>query len=177
MFKKILFLVVYFLSPMLPVVAIYNSNPSYFGASGFLPMILGAVAFTWLNIQLILSARVKMIEACFSLDWLYKFHGIMAIVAIILALIHKLKLEEVFDESFQTKLGSIAIFIFIAASALALVFMIDTVVALIKPLKIIRKFAKKLEVGKYNIQVFLLLMKPCKFIIITYYIVSNLEIC
>ena len=150
--RKILFFLLYFLSPILPIAAIYMSNPGYYGAAGFVPMVLGATAFTWLNAQLIISARPKLIESSFGLDRMYRFHSLMPIFAIAAAFVHKLLKGEAFEESFKTQLGDAALIIFIIASVLGLVFLIDTLVQKIKPLLYARNFAKIAYIGKYNIQ-------------------------
>ena len=150
--KKAIFFLLYFLSPILPIAAIYLSNPGYYGGSGLIPMVLGASAFTWLNAQLIISARPKLIESTFGLDRIFRFHSLMPVIAIIAAFVHKLIKGDSFEESLKTQLGDAAIVIFIVVSVLALVFMIDTVVRWIKPLGIVRQYAIKLLVGKYNIQ-------------------------
>lgn len=150
--KKLLFFLLYFLSPILPITAIYLSNPGYYGASGLIPMVLGACAFTWLNAQLIISARPKLIESAFGLDRIFRFHSLMPIIAIAAAFTHKLIKSTTFEESFKTQLGDAAIVIFIVCSVLGLVFLIDTLVNKFKPLMYARVFAKKAIVGKYNIQ-------------------------
>ena len=66
MLARLFFYVVYFLSPALPICAVYFSNPEkyhnpYFAAS----LLLGATAYTWLVIELILGARPKWIEKYF----------------------------------------------------------------------------------------------------------------
>ena len=107
--KKVVFLLLYFLSPVLPILSIYASNPGYYGASGFVPMVLGAAAFTWLNAQLILSARPKFIESSFGLDQFYRFHSLMAVVAIAIAFAHKLLkslVKSIFILYFGVAIGS-----------------------------------------------------------------------
>jgi predicted ferric reductase len=129
------------------------SNTGYYGTtSGLVPMILGATAFTWLNAQLVISARPKLIESVFGLDRIFRFHSLMPLIAIAAAFIHKLLREAVFGESFKTQLGDAAIIIFIVVAVLGLVFLIDTLIRNIKPLKYVRDFAKKVYIGKYNIQ-------------------------
>jgi len=154
--KKALFFTLYFLSPLLPIGVIYTSNVGYYAVFGkFIPMMLGAMAFTWLNMQLILAARPKRIESAFGLDRLFLFHGLMAIAAICIAFIHKLLKELVFSESLKTQLGDAAIIIFIIAGCMALVFIIDSPILNIKPVNILRAFVKKIVVGKYHIQMVL----------------------
>jgi len=150
--KKAIFFILYFLSPILPIAAIYLSNPGYYGGAGLIPMVLGAAAFTWLNAQLIISARPKLIESTFGLDRIFRFHSLMPVIAIAAAFVHKIVKGDSFEESLKTQLGDAAIVIFIVVSVLALVFMIDTIVQWIKPLGIVRQYVVKLFVGKYNIQ-------------------------
>lgn len=152
MVKKTLFLAAYFLAPIVLIAAIFSSSPGYYGSSGFVPMVLGATAYTLLNAQLILSARPKWIEASFGLDRFYRFHGLMAIAAVILAFAHKFLEGRMFPDSFLTKLGDLALILFIAVSALALVFMADTLVRLFPPLRLIRTLFVRMEIGKYNVQ-------------------------
>ncbi len=151
MLKKILLQTCYFLSPLFLIITIYVSNPNYYGEN-MIPMILGALAFTWLNFQLILSARPKSVEALFGLDKLFRFHGIMAFNAIILAFSHKILKEFKFAESLKTQFGNIAIIMFLAAAILALIFIVDTVVKKIKLLKEVRYLFRKLAIGRYDIQ-------------------------
>lgn len=164
--KRAVLIALYFLAPVLLIVAIYASNPGYYGTSGLLPMVLGAVAYTWLNAQLILSARPKWAERSFGLDRFYRFHSLMAVVAILIAFIHKLLMGRIFPDSLQTKLGDFALFLFIALSALALVFMIDTLTRIVKPLKFLRNFFVRLQVGKYHIQLLLHNLMPLAVVLI-----------
>jgi predicted ferric reductase len=167
---KKLFLFLYFLSPLLPIVLIYTSNPGYYSSSGFIPMVLGATAFTWLNAQLILSARPKLIESVFGLDRLFRFHSLIAVIAIVIAFIHKLLQSRIFPESFQTQLGDVAITIFIVTAAMALVFMIDTLVKIVKPLRLVRLAAKKIYIGKYNVQKLLHVLNVAAVVIIFFHV-------
>lgn len=155
MTKKAVFLTAYFLAPVLLIAAIYFSHPAYYGSTGFLPMVLGTVAYTLLNAQLILGARPKWVERYFGLDRFYRFHSLMAMIAIGLALFHKLLEGRTFSENFQTNLGDLAIILFIGAAVLALVFMADTLSRLFPPLKQIRRFFTRLKIGKYSVQVIL----------------------
>lgn len=153
--KKVFFLIFYFLLPVLLIAAIFSSNPGYYGSSGFVPMILGATAYTLLNLQLILSARPKLIEQYFGLDRIYRFHGLVAIVAILAAFIHKLLEGGIFPESFQTRLGDLAVGIFIFGAVLSLIFMVDTLTRHFKPFRLIRKYFSTWKFTGYNGQLVL----------------------
>lgn len=145
----------YFLLPILLIAAIFTSNPGYYGAAGFIPMILGATAFTLLNMQLILSARPKWIEKHFGLDKFYQFHSIIAVIAIIAAFVHKLIMGGLFHESFTTQLGDIAIGIFIFAAVMSLIFMADTLPKIFKPVRTFRDYFLKWKFTKHNFQLLL----------------------
>lgn len=127
-------------------------QPGWYGGDGKLPMILGSVAYTWLNAQLIISARPKFIESAFGLDRVFRFHSVVPVIAIVAAFVHKQLKDDMFEDAFKVQVGDVALVIFIAASALALIFLIDTVVHIIKPMKYVTAFADKIFVGKYNIQ-------------------------
>jgi predicted ferric reductase len=150
--KKMIFFLLYFLSPILPIAAIYNSNPGWYGGDGQIGMILGGIAFTWLSAQLIISARPKWMESAFGLDRVFRFHSVVPILAIVAAFIHKQLRDDLYEDAFRVQLGDVALVIFIAASALALIFLIDTLVRIITPLKYLTKIADYLYIGKYNIQ-------------------------
>ena len=152
---RILFLFAYFLLPVLLILAIYASAPGYYGASGFIPMVLGASAYTVLSFQLVLSARPKWAEKHFGLDKFYQFHGLIAVIVIALAFIHKLIQGMNFPENIQSKLGDAALVIFIACAVLSLVFMADTLARLFRWVRSFRLFAGKWPAARYHVQLIL----------------------
>lgn len=155
MLKKTALIALYIALPLLLIAAIYSSNPGYYGSSGFIQMVLGALAFTFLNMQLVLSARPKWLDSVFGLDKVFRFHGLVAIAAVLLALVHKFINDSVFGASLQTTLGNIAFFVYAAAGVLALIFIADTLTRYVKALRVVRDYFRKRIVGKYNIQVML----------------------
>ncbi len=154
MHKKILFLVIYFISPLLPILAIYSSSPDKYSDINYLiPMVLGAVAYTWLVAEFILSARPKFIEHFFGLDKFYRFHGLMAVISVAMVFIHKIIQENLMGEFITSQIGDIAWIMFIIVAVLALVFMANTVLLKLKPLLMIRNYAEKIKVSKHEYQV------------------------
>ncbi len=149
MVRRILFILLYVLAPLPAIILIYTSNPTYYGGNALVPMLLGTIAFTWLNFQFILSARCRFIERLFPLGKLYIFHGLMAIVSITLALTHKLLKERVFSESLKTQIGTTSLIIFISVSFLALFFMVG-IWAQFSPQ--IAQLRRKLQTGIGNYQ-------------------------
>lgn len=154
MLKKTALLALYIVLPLFLITVIYTSNPGYYGASGLIPMVLGALAYTWLNLQLVLSARPKWLDSVFGLDRIMRFHGLAAVAAILLALVHKLIQDAVFPASIKTTLGDVAFYVFAGAAVLALIFIADTVT---KRIGVLRRFKDSLKnsIGKYNWQVIL----------------------
>ncbi len=151
--KKIILLILYFTSPAILTTAIYSTNTTRYGQLNiFIPMMLGAAAYTWLCIEFVLIARVKMMEKSIGQDRFYKFHGIMALVSVVLAFIHKILQGNMMGESLKTTLGDISIYIFIAITVLSFVFMAEMLVLKVNPLMKMRRFAQKLKVFSYKYQ-------------------------
>ena len=121
---KLLIKATYLLSPLILVIMIMMNNiTKYTHLTYLLPMLFGVFSYTWMLWQFILSARPKLIERQFGLDKMYRFHGIIALVAVGMILIHKSLFEMIFSETMVTQLGSIALFLFISVSVLSLLFM------------------------------------------------------
>lgn len=144
--KKTMILLLYFLSP-LPLIAIaYLFNPAAYETSkGLLPMVLGAIAYTWLLAELVISARPKFIEKYFGLNRFYQFHGAAAIVAIALSFLHKQLEDAIWGGFLHTarQIGDIAFILFIALAVFSLIFMTGAVVRRVPPLASIRHWLEK----------------------------------
>jgi len=146
--KKIIFIVLYFLSPLVLMGVLYQNNPiKYQNSSILITMILGSLGYTWFIWQFVLSARPKFIEKSFGMDMLYRFHGLMAIVAIIATFVHNLINEEIFGESFMTTLGTIALYTFGVISAITLILMATP--AILGRLKVIKWIKKVIQTVKF----------------------------
>jgi predicted ferric reductase len=66
---KALLVFFYWLSPLVPVAVTVAAYPArYASIQDAVPMVLGALAYTWLMAQLVLSARIPFIERRFGLD-------------------------------------------------------------------------------------------------------------
>lgn len=154
--KKGVFYLLYFLSPVLLSTIIYLSNPDkYNGSIYMITMMLGAFAYTWLMAELILSARAKFIERCFGMDKLYRFHGWMALVSVLLVFTHKIILENEMGDTDVGFIGNLAFVFFLIICIMALVFMANIIVAKVKPLAIFKRKLQKAWFAKYESQVLL----------------------
>jgi heme exporter protein D len=147
MWKKYLWILFYFLSPAIPVIAIFNSNTTmYSDFSNFVAMAAGTTGFVWLAYEFVLSSRPVFIERCFGMDKFYRFHGLMAIISLILVFIH----QTIIYDAPAAVYGNIAFYIFIAITVITLVFMVNSIVLKIKPILMIRKALEKYSLFKCN---------------------------
>lgn len=138
--KRILFKIFYLISPIILILALWFTNPdNYSNPLILMTMILGSVAYTWISLQFILSARPKFIEASFGMDKIYRFHGIMAVVAILFAIVHALVNEQVIGESIITTFGSGALVLFIIVSLLTMLTMSPSFILKYRPFKWLKK--------------------------------------
>jgi len=153
---QVFFIVLYFLSPFVPVAAIYAAFPGkYANVGSLIPMLLGCMAFTWLMTQFLISSRPKWMERFIGLDRMLRFHSLVAVLAIVLGLLHRSIMEEMMDETFMTQVGNLALVIFIGISALALVFMADLLVRYLQIVAKLRKVLEKNQLFRYQIQLLL----------------------
>ena len=123
--QKLFWLALYFLIPTIPIGLIFSSpgggstDPLY-----RLSVVSGAVAFTWLVNQLIISARLKFIEKHFGMDRMYRFHAWMAVISIGLVLVHRQ--SKLAWAGFTPLPALIAAILFMLAVLFALIFLADT---------------------------------------------------
>lgn len=161
--KKTLLLLLYFLSPLILIGVLFQANPlKYQNGQLLFTMILGSFGYTWFIWQFILSARPKIIESAFGMDRIYRFHGMMAIVAIIATFIHNTINEELFGESFMTRLGTISLLIFAVISGITLILM--TTPAILARLKVVKWIKKVIQTIKFIKYEFLRLVHNITFI-------------
>jgi predicted ferric reductase len=123
--QKLFWLALYFLLPALPIGLIFSSplaqldEPLY-----ILSVVTGALAFTWLVNQLIISARPKFIEQHFGMDRIFRFHAVMALVSVAMVIVHRqLKLAWA---GFTPTFALPALLVFLGAVLFASIFQIDS---------------------------------------------------
>jgi predicted ferric reductase len=138
--KKVLFKIFYFISPMILILTLWLTNPNHYSNPLILiTMILGSIAYTWISFQFILSARPKFIEISFGMDKIYRFHGIMAVIGIVVAIVHAIVNEQMIDESMITTIGSIALASFGLVSLLTMLSMSPSFILKYRPFKWLKK--------------------------------------
>jgi predicted ferric reductase len=150
--KKRLFIFIYLLTPVLLTLAIYLVNPARYNTLwGLGSMALGTFAYSWIQWQFIISSRPRWLERNIGMDFLYRFHGIMALVSIGLGFIHGQWKEQVFSESFLTSLGSNALIIFAGVSVISLVLMVSSKLHKVKAIRILKSAIYKNKLVNYEI--------------------------
>lgn len=149
--KKIIFIALYLLSPFLLMGVLYTSIPTrYADTQLLLTLVFGSFAYTWLTFQLILSARPKFVERVFGMDKLYRFHGLIAIAAVVTAFLHRQLIEEIFPETVMTTIGTIAMLTFIVITISSLIFLTTSKLHKIKAVKWVKKTTEKILKLKYE---------------------------
>lgn len=148
---RFIYKLIYVISPLPLIVFIILNNPSkYANLNYLLPMLFGIFSYTWLLWQFILSARPKALEKHFGLDKIYRFHGIIALVALFTLFIHKTLIERLFKETLTSQLGSVAFAIFIGISGLSLLFMSPKLLKKFKPIQVLIKMMSQFNFASYQ---------------------------
>ncbi len=148
---KFIYKLIYVFSPIPLIVLITLNSPSKYANLNFLlPMLFGIFSYTWLLWQFILSARPKALEKYFGLDKIYRFHGVIALVALFTLFLHKTLIERLFGETIMSQLGSVAFAIFIGISGLSLLFMSPKLLKKFKPIQELIKKIRRFNFASYQ---------------------------
>jgi predicted ferric reductase len=140
--RRLFWLSIYFLIPFFPIAAIMfvreveRVDPYY-----VLSMAAGVMAFVWLVNQLMLSARPRFVERYFGMDRIYRFHSLMAVVSILLAIGHML--VKILRFHILAKLGLTALILFASGIVFSLIFMEDSTLQRYKIFSLTRRWLQK----------------------------------
>lgn len=130
---------------------IYQANPlRYQSLWAISSMTFGTVAYAWIQWQFILSSRPKWLEKGIGMDYIYRFHGMMALLTIALAFIHGQLKEQVYGESFMTQMGSVALLIFTTISILSLGLMVTSKLHNVKWIAMMKRTLQEVKWFKYE---------------------------
>ncbi len=124
--KLILFLLAV-LSPAVPLVLYLWGN--VYDLESFLhPYTLGIVfgipAYVYFQIVLLISARIRWLDRIFAHDKVMKFHGILALVALVLAFLHRYYKAIYAESNMQVRLGGMGLLIILAVMLVSLIVMV-----------------------------------------------------
>lgn len=152
--KRFLWILLYVLAAILPsIFFILDSVNNHSEFLLILAGVFGITSYVLFAFQFLIASRPKMLDKQFGLDKTYRFHMVIALVAIILAFIHKMLKGIYFSDSFQTSLGDKAFIIFLAIIVFSILMMVDKLFFKIKPVDYIRNILKKTLKIKYQYKV------------------------
>jgi predicted ferric reductase len=123
--KSLLFLLCYFLTPIMPVVVFFAVTPeSFHMMTQYVSRTMGLASFTWLSFELLLSARLKFIEKHVGMDIISRLHNGMAPVSLILAIVHAEMLAREFTyQRVQIAMGIVSVLVFGFLIILAIIYL------------------------------------------------------
>ncbi len=151
---RIVWLLIYFLSPLIPMYFIMGATPWNTSDPVYLlSLATGIFAYCWLVNQFILAARPKFLEVLFGADRMYRFHGLMAVISVGLAIIHKFLKEYLTGN--EPLNGQAALILFIITVIISLIMLMNTVLQKIKIISETRKFLTSKLGLKFHIVVLL----------------------
>lgn len=141
-FERIFWVILYILSPVLPIALYFAGNWFSFFHAYSISMTFGIIAYIYYLNQFIVAARPVYWDRLYGLDRMYRFHGTMAIVATVFAIGHAV-LKNVYIPvvTFQKALGALSFFVFGIVVLLSVVFMVQNRLAKLKPIRRLRTIA------------------------------------
>lgn len=117
--NALFWLAVFFLLPLPLLQLTQQELPALYSAS-FTAIQFGTIAYVWLLTAIYLASRPGWLDRLVGLPTTYMVHGIMGLLAIILALVHKLQLSSI---GWIKRTGDWALYLLIGLAVYALVFM------------------------------------------------------
>jgi predicted ferric reductase len=152
--QKIFWSALYFLSPLIPLYVYFAGNWESVLHIWSLGMIFGIMGYIYFLNQFILSSRIKYFDRLFGQDKILRFHGYMALFAIVAIIIHRnLKYIYIFEENLQVHLGKLTAGIFLFVIIVTLLFMVKNRWNNLKFLEGLRRFLSRklgLDYGVYR---------------------------
>ncbi|MDA3947709.1 MAG: hypothetical protein PF508_00655 [Spirochaeta sp.] len=135
-------IIAYLLSPLIPLSLYLAGFWSNLLESWALSMAVGVFAYVWYLNQFIIAARPAYWEQLYGVARMYRFHGYMAIAATVMALTHVVIKSVIFPAvTVQQLFGIAAITLFVIVILATLVFMVESRVARIRPVRWLRTYA------------------------------------
>jgi Predicted ferric reductase len=150
--KRFFWILIYVFALLFPSIlylAHSGSSKFLYDLAGF----LGITSYVLLSFQFLLLSRPKIIDKAFGLDRIYRFHMIIAVVAILFAYFHKMLKGLYFSDSNQTEFGDQALTIFIVISVFSILMMINKLFFKVKPIDYVRTLLNKILRIKYQYKV------------------------
>ncbi|HNX57737.1 MAG TPA: hypothetical protein PKK43_01455, partial [Spirochaetota bacterium] len=151
---KGLFSLLYLISPLVIIGILYHADPDRYSEKIFLAgMILGACAYSWLVLEIVLIARIRLWERYFGQDFLYRIHAIAGIICVILVIGHKVLEEHEVGETDVGSIGGMALIIFGMITLFAAFFFSNLLTSVIRHIIRFRRLMERNRFGRYETQV------------------------
>lgn len=152
--KRYLLILFYILLIFLPFTLYVKSNSAMgIDFKYILPAFFGITAYTLFTFQLLLVSKNKFLDKHFGLDKLYRFHMVIAVIAIVFSYLHKVLKEQLYSESFKTQLGDIAFVLFISVAIFSILMMVNKLFFKISLVDNAKKFLNNTLKIKYEYKV------------------------
>lgn len=112
--------------------------------------ILGIFSYIWMCFNILIITRIKLFENNFSVDFLMKFHTLMAVISLVFGFLHcpMLLMTGEFPDSVLST-GLFGLYIFLILMILAIIFMTNLLIK-IKSFEVLRRMAYSMKF-KYNL--------------------------
>ncbi len=140
-------------APGLPILLAYQTFPDrYVNPQAWVPMLLGICTYTWVSGQFVISARPRFLERHIGLDRMLRFHGLMGMLLVFMALTHRQILMSYMAVSVKTWIATAAFIILFLLATLALLFLADL---LVRHSKLLAKFRNRIQqtrFGRFELQ-------------------------
>lgn len=116
---SLVWVVVLFIIPLPLVLTLANGLSNQFSAGGFAIQV-GSIAYVWFLVAILLATRPHWLDRLIGLPSVYMVHGLLSVLAIGLAVLHKVGTH---SGGMIKTTGDLALIIFIALMAYSMVFM------------------------------------------------------
>lgn len=152
----IFWLIFFYASPVIPLVAYFAGNWYTFFHSWSLAMTAGIFAFGYIMNQFILGSRPRFFDKVLGLDKVLLLHSQMGLLSAFLILAHLvIKNLNQFTLNNQVILGVLAALIFLLVIVVSLVFMTSSILGRVKAVQNLKQFtAQKLRVQYQHLRAF-----------------------
>lgn len=143
-------------SPIFPILLYFWGNWYSFFHSYSLGMVMGIISYVYFINALIISSRIRYFDRIFGHDRVLRFHGYMALGAMIAAIAHFcFKLIYGFNVNLQTGAGIAGAVLFLIIIVLTLLFMVNNNIGRNSRVKALKKMAEeKLKLDYSKLKVF-----------------------
>jgi len=139
--KKLFLFILALISPAPALLLYFGFDFTHLNDPFSFSMFVGLISYTYFMVVLIISSRIKALDRIYGHDRVMKFHGYLAVTALVLAVVHRQIKIHVFPfTNTQIIFGMIALYIFMVITFLTIFVMVPNMLHRIKTLDRFRIF-------------------------------------